>query len=223
MVARLRRPPTPIAGSRARRCRAFGSRTRRRRCWYEGRGSWGSVRPVRPEYPNDAEAGLSTKTRATSSSPEGGAIDIQRSVNDGGVWSRVRPRGTNVSTDRRSRVPLGLESGHPSGHVARSVAQCDAVPTHTGTRKPRCHRGFQVARPGLEPGTPRFSVRCTRIPIRPEIPAHKRVAVGGASGSKVRKLHEMVGDVGHVDAARGPIDSLASWPASGHEGARSRR
>jgi hypothetical protein len=56
---------------------------------------------------------------------------------------------------------------------------------------------FAMARPGLEPGTPRFSVKCTRIPNGAEIPAHRRVSAATAWRTKVRKMHEMVGDVGH--------------------------
>jgi hypothetical protein len=52
---------------------------------------------------------------------------------------------------------LGLEQ------ELRRVAGPNPVPDRASrrarseTRTPRCHRGFRVARPGLEPGTPRFS------------------------------------------------------------------
>jgi hypothetical protein len=83
----------------------------------------------------------------------------------------------NVSTDRRSRVPPGLGSGHPSGHVARSVAQCDAGLRMPESRKPRAARGFRVARPGLEPGTPRFSVMGPNVSDKAETPGNKRVSI----------------------------------------------
>jgi hypothetical protein len=59
------------------------------------------------------------------------------------------------------------------------------------------HRGFRVARPGLEPGTPRFSGNSAPIPNGPEIPAHGPDSAAAVHRTEVRKLHEMVGDVGH--------------------------
>jgi hypothetical protein len=58
-----------------------------------------------------------------------------------------------------------------------------------------------VARPGLEPGTPRFSVRRTRFPNGPEIPAHKPVSADAArvciaAGSTVSIGGEQVRDLG---------------------------
>jgi hypothetical protein len=54
-----------------------------------------------------------------------------------------------------------------------------------------------VARPGLEPGTPRFSDKRTPILNGQKFPAHKRDSAGLAHRPEVRKVHEMVGDVGH--------------------------
>jgi hypothetical protein len=67
----------------------------------------------------------------------------------------------------------------------------------TSAKGLECPGFLTIARPGLEPGTPRFSDKCMRIPNGPEIPAHKRVPVRPRARPKVRKVHEMVGDVGH--------------------------
>ena len=70
-----------------------------------------------------------------------------------------------------------------------------------------------MARPGLEPGTPRFSDKCTRIPNGAEIPAHKRVSgiVGRFAG-----LFGLVGLAVQADAAqirpRNPAASAAEPP-----------
>jgi hypothetical protein len=54
-----------------------------------------------------------------------------------------------------------------------------------------------MARGGLEPPTPRFSDKCTQIPNLPEVPARKQVSRAAQRRPKVRKVHEMIGDVGH--------------------------
>jgi hypothetical protein len=54
-----------------------------------------------------------------------------------------------------------------------------------------------MARPGLEPGTPRFSDSCTRLSNARESPATTRFRAPRTMNREVRKLHEIAGNDGH--------------------------
>ena len=62
-----------------------------------------------------------------------------------------------------------------------------------------------MARPGLEPGTPRFSDSRVRASNRREIPAIRWVARKVWALAEVRKSRSLVADVGHE------LDAVARW------------
>src|SRR5215207_4013291 len=71
-------------------------------------------------------------------------------------------------------------------------------------------RDLAMARPGLEPGTPRFSDSCTRLSNARESPATTRLGAPRAMNREVRKLHEIAGNVGHE------IPLVSESPGCGH-------
>jgi hypothetical protein len=87
---------------------------------------------------------------------------------------RCRPehdRGGRRAADRRA------EHGDVSKYIGlRYPIECPmgVQLAHSGTRKLRRHRGLRVARPGLEPATPRFFSRAVRRVRRREIPGNER-------------------------------------------------
>jgi hypothetical protein len=105
------------------------------------------------------------------------------------------PMSTGLSVSNKSYVGSQDPIEYPIGDVSEPLRKQE---------NPDAIGVFTVARPGLEPGTPRFSDRCAPNPNRPGIPAHKRVSAPPARRPEVRKLREMVGDVGH-GVARGPM------------------
>ena len=69
-------------------------------------------------------------------------------------------RGHFVSNKRGSPMNAGLSFSNASyvgSRVPDWVPNRHHRPTAPRNKKTTCHRGFRVARPGLEPGTPRFS------------------------------------------------------------------
>ena len=76
-------------------------------------------------------------------------------------------RGLFSSRTVRTRRPSAVRALGAASHVwaahaltAHSVPKASASPFAPKARKPRYDGGFGVARPGLEPGTPRFSAAC---------------------------------------------------------------
>ena len=67
-----------------------------------------------------------------------------------------------------------------------------------------------MARPGLEPGTPRFSGSCTQLSNARESPGTTRLPATGSMNREVRKLHEIAGNVGHE------VPRVSESPGCGH-------
>src|SRR4051812_46576769 len=63
------------------------------------------------------------------------------------------------------------------------------------TGNPHRHGGFCMARPGLEPGTPRFSVVGLNLSNSDGIPAIPHVLAPGSRGLDTRKLRSFLVDL----------------------------
>ena len=88
----------------------------------------------------------------------------------------------------------GLGRENTGRRVSQSVSHTRAAPE---TRESRRRVASRMARPGLEPGTPRFSDSRTQLSNWAENRANERVLAEAARGSEVRTLHAFERYVGH--------------------------
>ena len=79
---------------------------------------------------------------------------------------------------------------------AQSSAQWTLDPDHPKRGKSRWNAGLQMARPGLEPGTPRFSVVRSESSNQPETPAKRGRRVRGPRRRHTRKFASFLPDSG---------------------------
>jgi hypothetical protein len=104
-----------------------------------------------------------------------------------------KPRITPATPHRFGRRPSARQC--PIG-----CPNADTTGTTPRNGKSHSHAGFRVARPGLEPGTPRFSVVRSKRSNSGELPANKpgsvRVALGGMFANSILSppIREMAGD-----------------------------
>ncbi len=114
--------------------------------------------------------------------------------------NRRRSRVVFVSNQARKPAPaMGVGSGddhsQPSAS-AQSSAQTKAPSHRPKRRKSRWNAGLRMARPGLEPGTPRFSVVGRNPSNNAEKPAVLRYLDRRDHQPDVRKLRSFVADWG---------------------------
>jgi hypothetical protein len=122
-------------------------------------------------------------------------------------------------------VPLDVDATATAvGDEFEIEATALVIVSRSGSYRPRtaCWRiallqRSRMARPGLEPGTPRFSDSCAQRSNARETPARTRVSGGVGSNVQVRKSHEIVRSVGHGRPR------VSYWPGCGHAPARARR
>jgi hypothetical protein len=88
---------------------------------------------------------------------------------------------------------------------------------------PATVRDFAVARPGLEPGTPRFSDSCTQLSNARESPATTRLRATRGLNREVRKLHEIAGNDGHEVPLVSESPGCGQMPAAARGGASADR
>jgi hypothetical protein len=110
-----------------------------------------------------------------------------------------------------------------------------AFPTGDGERASRCPAdqsiqqtcgisGFEMARPGLEPGTPRFSVLGPTLSNWTEIPDKQRVLAQDARQRNSSLFAIFCAAVGYRDRFRYPMGGRAVWTLSTRPvGSRSER
>jgi hypothetical protein len=102
--------------------------------------------------------------------------------------NRVVPVSNRVD---RSRMSIGIPHRDVHSKIARPVAQSSAqskaIAHHQKKRKSGCHAGLRMARPGLEPGTPPFSVVRART-SRPRNRWKQAALAMARSGAEYRKF-----------------------------------
>jgi hypothetical protein len=115
------------------------------------------------------------------------------------VVASVRAGPENQVFVRVSRSPSGRPRAGCAGRllfVSHSRARFDDPQQVPEKRKSRCNAGLRMARPGLEPGTPRFSVVDRHPSNSPETPAVSRLLACRAHARDRRKLRLFVADLG---------------------------
>jgi hypothetical protein len=123
-----------------------------------------------------------------------------------------------VSSSRtRSNRPCPWGSRSPTGDTPASRYPIPALPRSLQNKKPRCRRVYAVARPGLEPGTPRFSVVRVGAARGPQIPGSYVVSAGVRRSQDVRSSRMFIAVCGNGWRLRPRFGTRAVWAASGFE------
>jgi hypothetical protein len=114
-----------------------------------------------------------------------------------GVQDRVRTR--NASCTPRL-VHVSADGVLAAQLLTCNRAICPFLPFRAlrcAARKWPVYRDFEMARPGLEPGTPRFSGVRVSLSNRAKPPANKRDRAALQRAHNTRKFHSFFGDLGH--------------------------